>query len=87
MAEENENGNDGGFDFEAALGELEELVVRMERGDLSLEESLKAFERGVGLTRACQKALTDAEQKVEILLGEDEDATLAPFDEADTDEH
>jgi exodeoxyribonuclease VII small subunit len=55
-------------DFEAAMRDLEELVERLEQGDLPLEESLAAFERGVALTRACQSALKDAEQKVEILL-------------------
>ena len=55
-------------DFETAMRDLEELVERLERGDLSLEESLAAFERGVMLTRACQTALKEAEQKVEILL-------------------
>jgi exodeoxyribonuclease VII small subunit len=55
-------------DFEAAMRELEELVERLEQGDLSLEESLAAFERGVTLTRTCQSALKEAEQKVEILL-------------------
>ena len=55
-------------DFETAMRDLEELVERLERGDLPLEESLAAFERGVMLTRACQTALKEAEQKVEILL-------------------
>jgi len=55
-------------DFETAMRDLEELVERLEQGDLSLEESLAAFERGVMLTRACQTALKEAEQKVEILL-------------------
>jgi exodeoxyribonuclease VII small subunit len=55
-------------DFETALRDLEELVERLEHGDLPLEESLAAFERGVMLTRACQSALKEAEQKVEILL-------------------
>jgi len=55
-------------DFETPMRELEELVDRLEQGDLSLEESLAAFERGVTLTRACQTALKEAEQKVEILL-------------------
>jgi len=55
-------------DFETAMRDLEELVERLERGDLPLEESLAAFERGVKLTRACQAALKEAEQKVEILL-------------------
>ncbi len=55
-------------DFETAMRDLEELVARLEQGDLPLEESLAAFERGVMLTRACQSALKEAEQKVEILL-------------------
>ncbi len=55
-------------DFEAAMRELEDVVDRLERGDLPLEESLAAFERGVLLTRGCQSALKEAEQKVEILL-------------------
>ena len=58
------------FDFEKALEELESLVESMEAGDLSLEDSLKYFERGVALTRSCQKALAEAEQKVQILLNE-----------------
>jgi exodeoxyribonuclease VII small subunit len=55
-------------DFETAMRDLEELVERLEQGDMPLEESLAAFERGVMLTRACQIALKEAEQKVEILL-------------------
>ena len=55
-------------DFETAMRDLEALVERLERGDLPLEESLAAFERGVMLTRTCQTALKEAEQKVEILL-------------------
>jgi exodeoxyribonuclease VII small subunit len=50
------------------MRDLEALVERLEHGDLPLEESLAAFERGVMLTRACQSALKEAEQKVEILL-------------------
>jgi exodeoxyribonuclease VII small subunit len=55
-------------DFESAMRELEALVERLEGGDLPLEESLAAFERGVLLTRACQTSLKEAEHKVEILL-------------------
>ena len=55
-------------DFESALAELETLVETMEKGDLSLEESLKLFERGITLTRGCQESLKEAEQKVQILL-------------------
>ena len=55
-------------DFESAMRDLEEIVERLETGDLPLEESLAAFERGIALTRSCQTALKEAEQKVEILL-------------------
>ncbi|WJW76231.1 exodeoxyribonuclease VII small subunit [Thiohalobacter sp. IOR34] len=55
-------------DFEKTLAELEALVEKMEQGDMSLEESLKSFERGIQLTRSCQQALQAAEQKVEQLL-------------------
>ena len=53
--------------FEEALEELEAIVERMEDGEPSLEESLKLFERGMDLTRRCQKALDDAEQRIRIL--------------------
>ena len=72
------------IDFEKALAELEQLVETMEKGELTLEESLKHFERGVTLTRACQKALTEAEQKVRILTRDNESAELTEF-EADSD--
>jgi exodeoxyribonuclease VII small subunit len=55
-------------DFEAALAELEDLVELMETGDITLEESLAHFERGIKLTRQCQQALKTAEQKVQILM-------------------
>lgn len=71
------------FDFEKALGELEALVEKMEQGELSLEESLRHFERGIALTRACQKALAEAEQKVQILMQNSGAAELKPFDAAD----
>ena len=67
------------IDFEKALAELEQLVETMEKGDLTLEESLKQFERGVTLTRACQKALANAEQKVQILTRNNESGELAEF--------
>lgn len=55
------------IDFENKLSQLEVLVGEMEKGSLSLEESLKAFEDGIKITRECQQALKDAEQKVEML--------------------
>jgi len=60
-----------GVDFEGALEELEGLVERMEEGDLSLEESLKTYERGIALSRACQKSLDAAEQRIQILTEKD----------------
>lgn len=65
--------------FEESLAELEQLVSQLEQGDISLEESLKAFERGVNLTRSCQAALQEAEQKVNILLEKNHTQTLEPF--------
>lgn len=65
--------------FEESLAELEKLVEHMEKGDISLEESLQCFERGVMLTRTCQKALQEAEQKVRILLEKNGQQTLEPF--------
>ena len=57
--------------FETALAELEKLVEQMERGDVSLEESLRMFERGVELARHCQTALRDAEAKIQVLMERD----------------
>jgi exodeoxyribonuclease VII small subunit len=65
--------------FEDSLEELEQLVEQMEQGELSLEESLKSFERGVKLTNSCQKALQEAEQKVQILVEKNGQQTLEPF--------
>jgi exodeoxyribonuclease VII small subunit len=66
-------------DFETAMRDLEDLVARLEQGDLPLEESLAAFERGVMLTRTCQTALKEAEQKVEILLKKSGEPALENF--------
>ena len=66
--------------FEQSLKELETLVEKMEQGDLSLDESLKQFERGVQLTRSCQQSLKEAEQKVQVLLEKDGQSSLEPFD-------
>src|SRR5271170_5191364 len=67
------------LDFETAMRDLEELVERLEHGDLPLEESLAAFERGVMLTRVCQTALKEAEQKVEILLKKAGESAVEDF--------
>ncbi len=68
------------IDFEKALAELEKLVETMEKGELTLEESLKQFEHGVSLTRSCQKALAEAEQKVRILTRNSESGDLTEFE-------
>ena len=68
------------LNFEAALAELEQLVEQMETGELSLEASLQAFERGVVLTRECQKALKDAELRVAALTESDAGLTLEEVD-------
>jgi len=68
------------LDYEAAIAELESLVERLERGDVSLEESLKLYESGVLLSRDCQQALTDAEQKVQMLLQQSGQTNLVDFD-------
>jgi exodeoxyribonuclease VII small subunit len=72
------------FDLEKSLEELEALVAELESGDLPLDKAMKKFEEGIRLTRGCQAALKDAEQKVEILLktaGGDE--TLEDFEPED----
>lgn len=78
------------IDFEAALEELEALVERMETGELSLEESLRAFERGVALTRNCQRALKDAELRIRALTESGGELSLEDIDpdefDADDDE-
>lgn len=68
------------LDYEAAVAELESLVERLEQGDISLEESLKLYENGVLLTRDCQEALQNAEQKVQMLLQQSGQTTLTDFD-------
>jgi exodeoxyribonuclease VII small subunit len=71
------------FDFEKNIVELETLVTAMERDDLSLEASLEHFERGIALSRACQAALTRAEQRVEQLIEHDDTTATAPFEGPD----
>jgi exodeoxyribonuclease VII small subunit len=69
-------------EFEQALAELETLVERLEGGDLPLDEALKAFERGVALTRHCQACLQAAQQKVEILLKRSGQPEAVAFEDA-----
>ncbi|MDF4002032.1 exodeoxyribonuclease VII small subunit [Luteibacter sahnii] len=67
-------------EFEHSLDELEQLVTRMEGGELSLDESLKSFERGIGLYRHCQTALEQAELRVRLLLDPESPENATPFD-------
>lgn len=72
-----------GTKFEDALGELEALIEQLEAGEQSLDESLVQFERGMLLSQFCQKSLSDAEKKVQILVAdkENEKDALADFDQ------
>jgi exodeoxyribonuclease VII small subunit len=68
------------INLEKSLADLEDLVEELETGDLPLEKAMKKFEEGIKLTRSCQKALKDAEQKVEILLKGAGGEALEDFD-------
>ena len=66
-------------DFETSLNALEALVNAMEEGELSLEESLAAFEQGIRLTRECQSLLAAAEQRVQVLMEQNGEPVLDDF--------
>ena len=68
------------INFEKALTDLDTLVEKMEQGETSLEESLKDFEKGIALTRECQAALKEAEQKVAILLEKNGQQNLTDYE-------
>ena len=70
-------------DFEASLDQLEQLVEKMEHGEMSLEESLAAYERGVGLYRKCQTALEQAELRVRLLTDPEQPDNAEPFGATD----
>ncbi|MBC7372047.1 MAG: exodeoxyribonuclease VII small subunit [Bdellovibrionaceae bacterium] len=74
------------MDFEKKLGRLEEIVGKMEKGDLALEDSLTLFEEGVKLSRECHQKLNDAEAKVKLLVSMDQDgkATTTNFSSDET---
>ena len=67
--------------FEEALEKLEEIVRRMEAGDMTLEESLKSFEEGIKLSRLCAKKLDEADRRVDLLLRKEDELTTRPFAE------
>jgi exodeoxyribonuclease VII small subunit len=71
---------EAGPDFEKTLAELEKLVLNLEEGDLSLDESLSGFKHGIELTRQCQSVLENAQQTVEQLTNIDDEESLKVFD-------
>jgi exodeoxyribonuclease VII small subunit len=71
--------------LEKSLQELEALVEHLESGELPLEKALAEFERGMKITKECQAVLKDAEQKIQILLKQDEQAAPEPFEAGDED--
>jgi len=68
------------MDFEQSLAQLEGLVEKLENSEFTLEQSLEAFEQGVKLTRQCQQALAQAEQKVQVLMEENGQSEAVPFE-------
>lgn len=76
------------MDFEKKLGRLEEIVDKMEEGDLSLENSLQLFEEGIKLSRECATQLDQAEQKVKVLISMNDNGEmkLADFNPSETNE-
>ncbi|MFB3925954.1 MAG: exodeoxyribonuclease VII small subunit [Syntrophales bacterium] len=73
--------------FEKALLKLEEIVRKMEAGDLTLEESLQAFEEGIRLSGICAKKLDEAERRVELLLKSEQGLSTRPFEIKDEGEN
>ena len=71
------------INLEKSLADLEKLVEELESGDLPLEKAMKKFEEGIKLTRGCQAALQEAEQKVEILLQSADEESLEDFEAED----
>jgi exodeoxyribonuclease VII small subunit len=80
MAGKKKTDADGKPDLEQSLEQLEAIVESLERGDLTLEQSLQAFEAGVKLTRQCQETLAAAEQKVQLLIEQNGTLKSMPFD-------
>ena len=72
--------------LEESLGEITGLIEKMEHGELTLEQSLQDFERGITLIKHCQKVLSDAEQKVQVLIQQNQQEVLLPYGEQTSDE-
>lgn len=66
--------------FEQSISELEQIVKELERGELSLEDSLKQFEKGIGMARKCQEMLNQAEQKIQTLTAQGANSQIAMDD-------
>jgi exodeoxyribonuclease VII small subunit len=74
--------------FEEALAKLEEIVRKMEQGELTLDESLASFEEGIRLARLCARKLDEAERRIEILLKKEGDPEVKPYNpEPEGDDH
>jgi exodeoxyribonuclease VII small subunit len=71
--------------LEKSLSEITKLIEKMEHGELTLEQSLAEFEKGITLIKQCQKILTDAEQKVNLLMEKNGEAHLTPYHQDDED--
>ena len=76
-----QNAEQSAVNFEQSLAQLESLVKKLESGELPLEESLKSFETGISLVRQCQTALANAEQRVNVLVEEQGEQHLSPFED------
>jgi exodeoxyribonuclease VII small subunit len=74
-------------DLEQSLTEINQVIEKMEQGELTLDQSLGQFERGITLVKHCQKILEDAEQKVQILIQNNKQDTLAAYDSADDEDN
>ena len=84
MAEQ--DSDDETLDFEQSLGRIEAIATQLESGELSLEQSVQAFEQGVSLARRAQKELAEAEQRVNLLLEKDGEPELKDFSEEGADD-
>ena len=73
-------------DLEVSLAEITQLIEKMEQGELTLDQSLGHFERGITLVKHCQKILEDAEQKVQILIQNNKQDTLETYGDTEQDE-
>lgn len=79
MASKNDIKSEDNLSFEQSMQALEAIVLKLETGELPLEESLKEFERGIALARRSQKTLEEAEQRVKILLNPDDKTPLSDY--------